>query len=126
MNGFRGQFKRDQQGLSLLALASLGIAFALTAILAAKCFPAITEYYSIIKEVKATAQDPSLKGNSVSDYRAAFAKRADIAYIKAVKSEDLEITKENDTVVIGFEYTEKIPLFWKASILFEFDGSSQN
>lgn len=126
MNGTQRQFGNTQKGLSLLSMALLGVAFALVAILGAKCFPVVTEYLTIQKEIRATATDISLKGATVGDFRAAFNKRADVAYIKAITGQDLEITKENDQVVISFAYTEKVPLFWKASILFEFDGSSQD
>ncbi|MCK9284717.1 MAG: DUF4845 domain-containing protein [Rhodocyclaceae bacterium] len=126
MHKFQRQFKSTQRGLSLTGLAGLGVVFALVALIGAKCFPPVTEYFTILKEVKATAHDSSLKNASVGEIRTAFGKRADVAYIKAVTAQDLEITKENDQIVITFAYTEKVPLVWKASILFEFDGSSEN
>ena len=96
MNGTQRQFGNTQKGLSLLSMALLGVAFALVAILGAKCFPVVTEYLTIQKEIRATASDISLKGATVGDFRAAFNKRADVAYIKAITGQDLEITKEND------------------------------
>jgi hypothetical protein len=116
--------KSRQSGLSLMALLMISVVVILVAVVGMKCFPVVSEYYTVLQSVKATAQDSSLKGGGVADYRKAFEKRADIAYIKVITAADLDITKEGEQVVISFAYNAKVPLFWKVSLLFEFDGAS--
>jgi hypothetical protein len=94
------------------------------AILAAKIVPEVSEYMDILREVKAVAADPSVRGGSVRDIKTAYSKRADVNYIKSVAPEDLDISKDGDTVVISFEYSKKIHLVANASLVLDFQGSS--
>jgi hypothetical protein len=113
-----------QRGMSLNTLMLWGALLFVVALVAMKALPPWIEYGKIVKVVKATAQDGSLKEASVTQVRAAFDKRADIDVIKAIKGEDLEITKEGGDLMITFAYTEKVKLFSNVSLVFDFEGSS--
>ena len=104
----------------LMAVALLGI----VAFFVFKLFPDITDYLAIVKDVKATAQDPASREMSISEIRTAYAKRAEIDNVKGIDPEDLEISKENNEVVISYAYSRKIPLFLNASLVLDFEGSS--
>jgi len=112
------------RGFSLNQVMIGGVVFAVLALFAMKVLPDWIEYGKVVKAVKATAQDSSLKDASVPQVRAAFARRADIDEIKSITSQDIEVTKEAGELVIAFEYTKKIPLFGNASLVFDFEGSS--
>jgi hypothetical protein len=113
-----------QRGFSLNTVMIGGVVFALVALLAMKVLPDWIEYGKVVKAVKATAIDTSLKDASVPQVRASFSRRADIDEIKSITAQDIEITKEGGELVIAFEYTKKIPLFGNLSLVFEFEGSS--
>lgn len=113
-----------QRGVSLNGLLIGGVIFALVALLAMKVLPEWIEYGKIAKVVKATAADPVLKDASVAQVREAYSKRADIDVIKSVTAQDLEISKEGNDLVISFAYSKKVPLFGNASLVFDFEGSS--
>ncbi|MCE9568985.1 MAG: DUF4845 domain-containing protein [Rhodocyclales bacterium] len=113
-----------QRGFSLNGVMIGGVIVALVALLAMKVLPDWIEYGKVVKAVKATATDTSLKEASVPQVRAAFARRADIDEIKSISAQDLEVTKEAGELVISFEYTKKIPLFGNLSLVFDFEGSS--
>jgi hypothetical protein len=113
-----------QRGVSLNALMIGGVVLALVALLAMKAVPPWIEYGNLMKAVKGTATDGSLKEASVAKVRDAFAKRADMDDVKSVTAQDIEVTKEGDELVISFEYSKKVPLFGNTSLVFDFEGSS--
>lgn len=116
-------WKKRQKGVSLTGLLTVCVILGLVGILAAKIVPEVSEYMDILREVKAVAADPAVRG-SVRDIKVAFAKRADVAYIKSITAEDLDISKDGDQVVIEFAYSKKIPLFANASLVLDFEGNT--
>lgn len=113
-----------QRGVSLNGLLIGGVIFALAALLAMKVLPEWIEYGKVVKVVKATAADASLREASIAQVRDAFAKRADIDVIKSVTAQDIDISKEGNDLIISFAYTKKVPLFGNTSLVFDFEGSS--
>lgn len=113
-----------QRGLSLNALVLGGVVLALISLLAMKSIPPWIEYGNLVKAVKGTAGDSSLKTATVANVRAAFTRRADMDDVKSVTAQDLDITKEGGELVISFKYEKKVPLFHNVSLLFDFEGSS--
>jgi hypothetical protein len=113
-----------QRGISLNALMIGGVVVAMVALLAMKIVPEYIEYGQILKAVKATAGDGSLKDASVAQVRTAYAKRAEIDSIKAIEPKDIDVTKEGGELVLSFAYTRKVPLFKNISLVFDFEGAS--
>ncbi len=113
-----------QRGVSLNGMLIGSVIFALLALLTMKALPEWIEYGKILKVVKATAGDSSLKEAAIPDVRAAYDKRADIDVIKSVTGQDIEVSKEDGGLVISFAYVKKVPLFYNVSLVFDFEGSS--
>lgn len=113
-----------QRGFGLNTIMIGGVVVALSALLAMKVLPDWIEYGKLVKVLKATAADTSLKDASVAQVRAAYARRAEIDEIKNVSAQDLDITKDGGDLVISVEYSRKIPLFGNVSLVFDFEGSS--
>jgi len=113
-----------QRGLSLNALMMGGAVLALVSLVAMKAIPPWIEYGNLMKAVKGTAADSSLKDASVKQVQAAFGKRADMDDVKSVTAQDLDISKDGGELVISFSYVKKVPLFGNASLVFDFEGSS--
>jgi hypothetical protein len=114
-----------QRGISLSGVMMGGVVLGLVALVGMRVAPPWMEYGKVVKAVKATASDSSLKEASVAQVRTSFQKRAEIDDIKSVSPDDLEITKENGLLVISFSYQQKVPLFSNVSVLFDFEGSSE-
>lgn len=114
-----------QRGITLSGLLMGGVVLGLVALVAMRVLPPWMEYGKIVKAVKATASDSSLKEASVAQVRSAYQKRAEIDDVKSVSPDDLEITKEGGLLVISFAYQQKVPLFSNVSVLFDFEGSSE-
>ena len=59
-------------------------------------------------------------------FRAEFERRKTVEYsIQTISGKDLEITKENDRVVISYKYDSEVPLFGPVSLLFHYAGRSK-
>lgn len=114
---------KNQKGVSLSGLLFWGIVVAMVALLAIKVAPSAIEYWKVRKVITSVAQNAK-PGSTVPELRMAFARNADIDAISDVKSEDLEITKEGNRIVISVSYVKKVPLFGPASLLFEYKVSS--
>jgi len=113
-----------QRGVSLQGLmVVLGIVI-LVALLGMKVAPSFIEYRQILAAAKGVAEDPALKGGSVSDVRRAFSKYQEIDGFKKVMPADLEVTKDGGELLLTFAYEDRIRLFGKVSLLIEYEGSS--
>lgn len=113
-----------QRGLSLNGLMIGGALLAVVALLGMKAVPPWIEYGNIIKAIKGTAGDGSLKEASMAQVRSAYERRASIDNIESITPADLEITKESGDLVISFAYSRKVRLFGNTSLVFDFEGSS--
>jgi len=64
--------------------------------------------------------------STVPEIRAAFERQKDIEYaIKSIGGKDLEITKEDDKVVIRFKYDSEIELYGPVYLLIKYEGRSR-
>jgi Domain of unknown function (DUF4845) len=115
---------RKQKGVTLTGLLVICVILGMAGILAAKVVPVVIEYYAIVKNVKAVANDSNMKGASIPEIKLGYAKRAEIDNISDIKRDDLEISKDGDQLVIGFSYAKKIPLFANASLVLDFEHST--
>lgn len=89
---------------------------------AVRTFPTVTEYYTISRMVKAIAANQPA---TVAEARAAFDRQREVDYgVTSISGRDLEVTKENDRVVIKFAYEREIPLFGPVFLLLKYDGRS--
>ena len=112
-----------QQGFSFLGflvVAGFGIALAL---LTLKIFPTAVEYNAINRAVKKAAQEG---GETPAEIRRKFDSYGAIDDISSIKSTDLDITKVNGKVVVAFKYEKRIPLVGLASLVLDYEGSSQS
>ena len=116
--------QRKQSGLSMVGFVLVAALVAIVVILGMKAVPAVIEYYTILKNVKAIVKSGEVKGGTVADYRNAYAKRAIMDEMSSVTPADLDIIKDSNGVEVSFAYDRKVHMFGPVSILFEFEGSA--
>lgn len=116
--------ERKQRGVSLFGLIMVLFVLVIVGIFSLKLIPAYIEFFKAQAAIEAIAADRS-KTSSVGEVRKAFAARATIDDITTVKPEDLEITKEGNDVVIGFQYRKEVPLFANVGLFVDFVGTSR-
>jgi len=113
-----------QRGITLSGLLITAIVLAILGGVALKILPEVMDYFTIVKDVKATAQDPALRESTPADIRRAFDRRLQLEYVTGISGSDLDITRQGSEIVITFAYTKKIPLFRNVSLVIDFEGSS--
>ena len=61
------------------------------------------------------------------EIRAAYERKRDVDYnVTALTGKDLEVTKENDKVVIRFAYNKEVEIVSPVFLLIKYQGSSQS
>jgi hypothetical protein len=116
--------KKNQRGLSLIGLLFWAVLVAMVALVVIRVLPTINEYTTIQRAVKKIAQESPA---TVAEARKAFERQKDIEYsISSIGPQDLQITKENDKVVIRFDYNKEIPLFEPVYLLIKYSGEGRS
>lgn len=114
--------KNSQRGLSLTSLMMWGFAIVMVSLLAMKLVPSTIEYFKLKKIIHSTVAQSNTSA-SVADVRRTFSKFTQVDHLE-FKPEDLDITKENNQIVISFQYEKRIPLFWNVSLLIDYAAST--
>lgn len=114
---------RRQRGITLFGLLFWAVIVGAVAVVLMKLFPAINEYRTIQSVVNAVAKSGA---RSVPEVRTAFDQRSSVEYgIESITSRDLEITKDNDQIVIRFAYDKEIELIDPVFLVIKFKGHSR-
>ena len=114
---------RHQRGVTLLGLLFWGAILGFLAVVGMKVLPTINEYLTIKRTVTKIAKEG---GTTVPEIRTAFERQKDIEYsITSITSKALNITKENDQVVVSFAYAKEVEIFGPVSLLIKYEGRSK-
>jgi len=114
---------RAPRGFSLIGLMFWAIVIGFIGYVAVRVLPTVNEYLTIQRAVnRVAAESPA----TVAEVRKAFEKQKDIEYaISSIAGKDLEITKENERLVIRFAYDKEIPLVEPVFLLVKYQGRSK-
>lgn len=113
---------RCQRGVTLIGLLFWAIVVAMVALVALRVMPTVNEYLTIQRAVNTIAASGAA---TVPEIRAAFDRQKEIEYsITSISGKDLDITKENDRVVIAYAYDKEVPLFEPVFLLIKYNGRS--
>jgi len=114
---------RRQRGVTLFGLMFWAILIGMGALVALKVLPTVNEFLTIRRAVNTVAQSGAA---TVPEVRAAFDKQKEIDYsISSISGKDLEITKNNDKLVISFAYDKEIELMGPVYLLLKYQGQSK-
>lgn len=113
-----------QRGLTLFGLMFWALAAGFVGYLLVRVLPTVNEYVTIQRAIdKIAAEQPA----TVAEARASFDRQKDVEFsISAVSGKDLEVTKENDRVVLAFAYDKEIPVMGPVYILIKYEGRSKS
>jgi hypothetical protein len=112
-----------QRGLSLIGLLFWAIIIGFLGYVLVRTLPTLNEYFTIKSAIdKIAATNPT----TVGEIRAQFDKQKEIEYsIASIAGKDLDITKENDKIVIRFAYNKEIELIAPVYLLIKYEGRSR-
>ncbi|MEO8297017.1 MAG: DUF4845 domain-containing protein [Burkholderiales bacterium] len=118
----RPSFARSR-GVTLIGLLFWAIVISFIALIALRVFPTLNEYYTIERAVDKLARSGA---SSVPEIRAGFERTKQIEYsISSISGKDLDITKDNDKLVIRFAYDKEVELFGPVFLLIKYRGQSK-
>jgi protein involved in polysaccharide export with SLBB domain len=113
--------RRQQQGVSLMALIFGFAILVIVAIFGMKLVPSYLEFRSAKTAIDALAR---AGGATPNDIRRQFESRSAVDDINSVKAQDLEITKQGNQVVISFSYRKEVPLFRNVGLYIDYQATS--
>lgn len=112
--------KSRQRGFSLLGFIFVGGVLAVTGVIVAQIIPTAIEYQAVQKAVQKASE-----GNTVVEVRSIFDRASAIDNISSITAKDIEVTKENDKVVVSFAYQREIHLAGPAYLTMKYAGRSK-
>jgi len=116
------QLAQRQRGLSIVGLIFIGGIVVVLLLIGFRLVPAFTEYMAIERAVHKIKNEAS----TVPEIRAAFDRHAVIDDIKSISSKDLDITKDNDRVVISYGYSYQLQLLDNVRLVIDFSGTTRD
>jgi Tfp pilus assembly protein FimT len=117
------QYVQRQRGVTLSGLLIWMFILVVLALFGMKLIPAYMEYGTAKNAIQAIARDR--QASTPQEVRRAFDARAQIDDITAIKSSDLDITKDAGGVVIAFAYRKEVPLFANLGVYIDFAANSK-
>ena len=115
--------RRSQRGITLLGMLMAAVVIGFVAVVAMGVIPSVNEYFTIKRAVDTIARSGA---STVPEIRAAFEKQKEIEYsIKSITGKDLDISKENEQIVIRFAYDAQITLMEPVYLLIKYEGRSK-
>jgi hypothetical protein len=113
----------QQRGVTLLGLVFWAVLISMTALVTMRVLPTVNEFATIKRVVSKIAVEG---GSTVPEIRAAFERAKGVEYaIQSISGKDLDVTKDNDRIVVAFAYDKEIELFGPVSLLIKYRGQSQ-
>lgn len=113
---------RRQRGITLIGLLFWAVLIGFSALVVMRVFPTVNEYLTIKRAISKIAASGA---TTVPEIRTAFDKQKEIEYsIATIGGKDLDITKENERIVIRFAYDKQIELFEPVYLLIKYQGRS--
>ena len=113
--------RQGQRGITLFGLLFWAIIVGFFALVGMRVLPTLNEYFTIKRAINKITTE----GATVPEIRAAFQRQQDVEYsISSISAKDLNITKENDKIVVSFAYDKEIELMKPVYLLIKFEGRS--
>ncbi|MCC2675790.1 MAG: hypothetical protein K0Q43_5766 [Ramlibacter sp.] len=111
--------KSRQRGISLLTLIFVLAVLGGIGAVGMQTFPSFLEYQAALKAINKAKNEATVQA-----VRTSFDRYADVDNISSIRGKDLEVTKNGDQVVVGFNYQKEFHLFGPAWLLLKYTGTS--
>jgi hypothetical protein len=110
-----------QRGLTLMGLIAALFIVIVVALFAMRLVPSFLEY----RTAKAAIEAIASQAQSPGDVRRLFENRAAVDDITTIRSQDLDITREGNQMVIAFAYRKEVPLFGNVGLYIDYAANSK-
>ena len=109
----------------MTGLIVVSVLIILVLLIGMKVVPVYVEYFTIEKNFRAIAEDPSLATARRPELLRAWSSRAIVDNINAVQDSDITFAREGDQLVVSAEYSVKVPIYRHVNFCFDFQPSSR-
>ena len=116
---------KRQRGVTFVGMIFIAALIIIGAIIALKLVPAYIEYATVVQHLREIARSPEARGGSPRDIQLMFSKRAQIDNIKVLTADDIEVTRDGDSVLLSAAYQTKIKLFGNLNACIDFEPRSK-
>jgi hypothetical protein len=116
---------RRQKGVTLTGMILVSVLIIIALLIGMKVVPVYVEYFTIQKNFRGMAEDPSLASAGRPELLRAWSGRATVDNITAVKTTDLVFQRQGEQLVVSAEYSVKVPIYGHVNFCFDFKPSSK-
>lgn len=113
-----------QRGVGVVGMILIAAAVIFVAVLGMKLVPPYIRNAQINQIFRTIVGDPSMQNATIREIKESFNKRANIEYITDMTGDDIEISKEGNSISLNASYEVKVPVVGNVSLLLEFNPSS--
>jgi hypothetical protein len=115
--------RSGERGFTLISLVFYALIIGFGLYVVVRTIPTVIEYLVVQRAVDKLADSPP---STVGEIRLAFDRQKAIDFdVSTLTGRDLEITKENEKVVIRFTYKREIELIGPVYLMIRYDGRSR-
>jgi len=114
---------KHQRGVTFVGMIFIAALIILGAIIALRLVPAYIEYATVVQHLREIARSPEARG-STREIQMLFSKRAQIDNIRVVAADEIEVTRDGNSVVLSASYQTKVKLFGNLSACIDFEARS--
>ncbi len=115
-----------QRGLSFIGFMMGCFILVFVSVIGLKLVPLYIEAREIKEIFVLISQDSEMSKASPHEIRDSFSKRASINNIKVIAGTDIDISRDSGKLVLSAQYKVKVPLVANASLILEFNPSSES
>jgi hypothetical protein len=110
-----------QTGLSMIGFLFVAAVLIVVAIVGLRVTPAYIEYFSVKKALESSLREAKDVA-STAEIRRSFGRARDAGYITSVAPNDIEVTKDGNTVYASARWDSKLHLVSNVFLLIEFEA----
>ncbi len=115
-----------QRGMSFIGFVLIFALVALFGLVLMRVFPAQMDAWAVKKILASMSVSEEVKSGTVKDIRDSFDRRAMVDNVNSIKGSDLEISKENNEVIVAAIWQQRVPLFANYTLLIDFNMSTSD
>jgi hypothetical protein len=112
----------NQRGLSMTGFLFTTVVIIIFALVAFRIGPSYIEYFTVQKALDQTMVE--VQNPTISDIKRSMDRRLSADYVDAVRSSDVLVGREGNTIVATLSWQKILHMIGNASILLEFEARS--
>jgi hypothetical protein len=115
---------KKQLGVTITGLIMTIFVLAMVALLGFKVFTPYKQYFTVQKIFRTLSTDPEVVAGGRREFIIAWSKYTITDDVNVIAGDDIELTKDGNSLTISAAYTVRVPLFKNISLMIDFAPTS--